>query len=174
MGAYYDALSLAMEWLGQQERTIFFGQGVGNAGTQLSKSFDGVPAEKRIEFPVAEEMQIGLCVGASLNGFIPISIIPRWDFALRAADAIVHSLDRLPLYSDGGYRPRVIIRTAVPSIRPFNPGTQHDGDFSEAFRLMLRTVRIIELEDATEILPAYQTALELNGSTILVEYAAKY
>ena len=94
---------------------MFLGQGVGNPGTAMSDLLKGVPLDKRIEMPVAEEMQVGMCIGMSLNGFIPVCIIPRWNFALRAADQIINHLDRLPLYSDGAYRPKVIIRVATPS-----------------------------------------------------------
>ena len=163
-----------MQWLGEQERVVFLGQGVGNPGTGLSKSLDGVPLSKRIEMPVAEELQTGLCVGASLNGLIPVCIFPRWNFMLRAADAIINHMDRLPLYSAGGYRPKVIIRTAVPSTSPFNPGPQHDADFTDAFRLMLRTTEMVELRDAANIVPAYRRAFDASKPTILVEYTDSY
>ena len=171
---YHKELCRAMTWLGQQDRTIFIGQGVGNAGTSMSDTFAGVPAEKRIEFPVAEEMQIGLSIGMSLNGFIPISVVPRWNFALRAADQIINHLDRLPIYSGGGYRPKVIIRVAAPSVSPFNPQSQHDDDFTDAFRAMLRTVKVVSLRSADEIVPVYARALESDGSTIVVEHTDYY
>jgi pyruvate/2-oxoglutarate/acetoin dehydrogenase E1 component len=164
-----------MTWLGQQERTIFLGQGVApHGGTSMSGTFAGVPIEKRIEMPVAEELQIGMSVGMSLNGFISISIIPRWNFALRAADQIINHMDRLPIYSAGGYRPKVIVRVAAPSNAPFYPQAQHDADFTEPFRMMLRATPIVALESAGDIVPAYQRALEADGSTILVEFTDRY
>ena len=171
---YFSELCRAMTWLGDQEHTEFFGQGVGCAGTAMSDTLAQVHLSKRTEFPVAEEMQVGLCIGASLMGIIPICIIPRWNFALRAADQIINHLDRLPLYSGGGYRPKVIMRIAVPSHKPFNPGTQHDGDFTVAFESMLRRTETIRLYDPADIVPSYQHAYEKTGSTILVEYTDKY
>lgn len=172
--SYHGELCRAMEWLGQQENVLFLGQGVGNPGTSMSDTLVNVPEEKRIEFPVAEELQTGVAIGLALQGYVPVSIIPRWNFMLRAADQIVNHMDRLPLYS--GYRPRVIVRVAVPSVSPFNPGPQHDGDFTVAFRQMLRWMRIIALEDASDIVPAYQQAFDYSGgrSHILVEYTDKY
>ncbi|MGO9304233.1 MAG: hypothetical protein ACLP3R_11215 [Candidatus Korobacteraceae bacterium] len=172
--SYHDELCRAMTWLGEQSKTIFIGQGVGNPGIAFSDTFNGVQADKRIEFPVAEEMQVGMCVGMSLNGYIPVCIIPRWNFMLRAADQIVNHLDRLPLYSGGVYRPKVIIRVATPSVSPFNPGPQHDADLTEAFRAMLRTVQIVRLLEATDIVPAYQRAFAGEGSTILCEFTDRY
>ena len=172
---YFGELCRAMDWLGQQDRIVFFGQGVGNVGTGLSKSFERVPQDKLVELPVAEELQTGLCIGASLNGFIPICIFPRWNFVLRAADQIVNHLDRLPIYSGRrlppeGHRQHLDRRTPTPSI----PGPQHDGDFTEAFRLMLRTVRVVTLESIDAIVPAYRQAYDSAGSTILVELTHAY
>jgi pyruvate/2-oxoglutarate/acetoin dehydrogenase E1 component len=172
--SYNGELSRAMTWLGQQERVMFFGQGVGCEGTALSSSLTGVPIDKRIEMPVAEEMQMGMCIGMSLNGYVPVCIIPRWNFMLRAADQLVNHLDRIPLYSSGGYWPKVIIRVAAPSSHPFNPQSQHDADFTEAFRRMFRTTALVRLIDAGMIVSAYQNAFEAKGSTVLVEYAKEY
>lgn len=170
--SYFDELCLAMSLLADDPRTVFLGQGVGNAGTTMSDTFKDIPAEKRLEFPVAEELQIGMSVGMSLQGLVPISVIPRWNFVLRAADQIVNHLDRLSLYSD--YRPKVIIRTAVPSNRPFNPGPQHDDDFTSAFRLMLRTTDVVTLHSEDDIVPQYEKALHSPRSTILVEFTEFY
>jgi pyruvate/2-oxoglutarate/acetoin dehydrogenase E1 component len=169
---YHDQLCAAMQWLARQRGVLFLGQGVGNAGTGLSQSLESIDPAKRIELPVAEEMQVGMCIGLSLQGYVPVCILPRWNFALRAADQIVNHLDRLPLFS--GYRPKVIIRIASPSTTPFNPGPQHDADFTEAFRLMLRTVRLESLESANQVVPAYHRAFESPVSSIVVEFTERY
>ena len=171
---YHDALTAAMTWLGEQPSVVFLGQGVANNGTSMSTTFEDVPPERRVEMPVAEEMQVGMCVGMSLAGFVPVCVIPRWNFALRAADQIVNHMDALPLYSGGGYRPKVILRVAAPSTHPFNPGPQHDGDFTEGFRQMLRTTTLETLRHAGDIMPAYRRAFGRNGCTILVEYTDLY
>lgn len=172
MSAYFEELCLAMNVLADDDRTIFLGQGVGYAGTTMSASFHQVPPQKLLEMPVAEEMQTGMAIGMSLQGYIPISIVPRWNFILRAADQIVNHLDRLSLYSD--YRPKVIIRTAVPSRSPFNPGPQHDDDFTGAFRAMLRTTDVVTLHKESDIVPQYVKALHSPRSTILVEFSDYY
>lgn len=172
MSAYYHELCLAMNLLADDERTLFLGQGVGCEGTSMASTFKEIPAEKRLEMPVAEELQMGMAVGMSLRGIIPIAVYPRWNFVLRAADAIVNHLDRLSLYSD--YRPKVIIRTAVPSKSPFNPGPQHDDDFTGAFRSMLRTTDVVCLCSESDIVPQYQKALHSPRSTILVEFTERY
>lgn len=171
--SYFTQLNFAMKWLGEQEKTIFLGQGVEYNSTTLSGTFEGVPSHNRIEMPVAEEMQTGMCIGMSLQGYVPICVFPRWNFMLRAADQIVNHLDRIPIYGNG-FRPRVIIRVAAPSTDPFNPGPQHDDDFTVAFRYMLRTVPIKTLETAESIFPAYEQAYLTGGSAIIVEYSRMY
>lgn len=172
---YADELARAMEMVAERPDTIFMGQGVADhGGTTMSPSFKGVPPAQRLEMPVAEELQMGMAIGMALEGILPVCVFPRWNFILRAADQLVNHLDRLPLYSDGGYNPRVIIRTAVPSVNPFNPGPQHDDDFSRAFYEMLRTVDIVHLVSPEMIVPEYRHAMDVPHSTILVEYTERY
>ncbi len=171
---YYDALTEAMTTLGREPKAIFLGQGVTLNGNQLSDSLAGVSRSKRLEFPVAEELQLGTALGLALQGFLPICIFPRWNFMLRAADQLVNHLDRLPIYSAGGYKPRVIIRTAVPSTTPFDPQSQHDDDFSEPFDRMLRTVKVVRLREPWMVTKLYAEAAAHAGSSIMVEYGSKY
>jgi pyruvate/2-oxoglutarate/acetoin dehydrogenase E1 component len=172
--SYFDALVEAMK-LCADCGCVFVGQGVhAGGGTTMSQTLAKVPVSDRyrLEFPVAEELQTGLCIGASLENIPTVCVFPRWNFVLRAADQIVNHLDRLPVYS--GYRPKVIIRVAIPSIEPFYPGPQHDDDFTEPFTQMTRTIKVVRLKEAEMILPAYHAALDSSWSTILVEYTERY
>lgn len=150
---------------------MFVGQGVGVAGTTMTDTLKNVSPDKLLEFPVAEDMQMGFCTGLALQGFIPVCIFPRWNFLLCAANQIVNHLDRLPLL---GYPARVIIRTATPATKKFNPGPQHSDDFTGAFRAMCKTIEVIELHSAEQIFPAYERALNSEHSTLLVEYTELY
>lgn len=158
----------AMDWLGAQPHTVFLGQSVGCSGTTMYASLADIDPTKRTELPVAEELQLGMGIGLSLEGYLPILVYPRFNFLLRATDQLVNHLDRLPIYS--GYRPKVIIRTAVGSTKPLDPGPQHQFDFSDAFRAMLKTVKVVQPRD-DEIFTAYQEAFRFDGSTIVVEGA---
>jgi pyruvate/2-oxoglutarate/acetoin dehydrogenase E1 component len=169
---YFDSLCDAMSLVAQKPNAIFMGQGVGNPGTTMSDTFRDVPAGQKLEMPVAEDMQMGMAIGMSLGGYLPVCVFPRWNFLICAANQLVNHLDRLPLYSN--YKPKVIIRTAVPSKFPFNPGPQHDDDFSSAFSGMLRTVKVVKLHTAGCIVSAYAEALECEQSTILVEFTDSY
>lgn len=169
---YNDALKAAMNWLGAQDRVMILGQAVCYAGTGCYDSLTEVPADKKMEFPVAENFQIGVSTGMAINGLIPVSVVPRWNFLLCATDQIVNHLDKMSLMSDGRCTPKVIIRVAVGSENPVDPQDQHKGNFSEAFRQMCKTIEIIEVHEPEDILPAYQKAYsrEDGKSTIIVEF----
>ena len=165
-----------MEWLAGHEDVIFLGQAVTEPGTAMSNTLKAVDKRKLVELPVAEEMQMGMTIGLAIDGYVPISIFPRWNFLLLAVNQLVNHLDRMPQISDNGYTPKVIIRTGIGSERPLHPQYQHVGDFTDAFRLMLDNIDVIRLHEPEEIFPAYKKAYErLDGrSTIIVEYGDYY
>lgn len=171
---YFDALCSTMKMLARHPRVLFIGQGVGCAGTALTDTLAGIPDEKLIEFPVAEDLQLGFATGLALEGFIPVCIFPRWNFLLCAANQLVNHLDKLHEYSDGGFNPIVIIRTTVPSRRPFDPGPQHDGDFTAQFRQILKHVRVEYLTNPQQVIDGYQRAFSAPWPTLLVEDGSQY
>jgi pyruvate/2-oxoglutarate/acetoin dehydrogenase E1 component len=121
---------------------------------------------------VAEACQLGMSTGLALNGFVPISIFPRWNFLLCAISELVNHLDKYPLLSD--YRPKVIVRTSIGSQRPLHPQHQHIGDFTDAVQQMCKTIKVIRLDEPEQIFPAYVKAYEADHSTILVEWGDYY
>jgi pyruvate/2-oxoglutarate/acetoin dehydrogenase E1 component len=173
---YFDELIRSMDWLASDPRTLFLGQSVKWDGHSLFKSLKNVPDHKRLEMPVAEDFQMGFSLGLALQGVIPVSIYPRWDFLLLAANQLVNHLDKIPQVSRGGFEPRVIIRVSVGSTQPLNPGPQHCQDHTKAFSKMLQTVEVIDLQAASDIFPAYYRAMtRADGySTLLVEHADLY
>ena len=173
---YFDELKKSMEWLSKKNDSIFLGQAVEYPGTGMTNTLSDIQKSKLLEMPVSEEMQLGVSIGLAVNGSIPISIYPRWNFLLLATNQLVNHLDKLSEYSNGEYKPKVIIRTSIGSERPIDPQIQHTGDFSEAFKLMLDTVEVIVLNEPEEIFPAYQKAYLRNDgrSTLLVEYGDYY
>jgi pyruvate/2-oxoglutarate/acetoin dehydrogenase E1 component len=173
---YFDELCRAMEWLASDPRVVFLGQAVACPGTAMSNTLKNVSRDKLLELPVTEELQMGMSSGLALAGQVPVSIFPRWNFLLLATNQVVNHLDKFPLMSNGGYRPKVIIRTGIGSVRPLHPQHQHVGDFTEAFRLMCRNIEVIRLDEPEQVFPAYQRAMERDDgkSTIVVEYGDYY
>jgi len=170
---YFEELKKAMTMLAEHPDTIFIGQSIEYEGTGLYDSLTHIPPNKKIELPVAEYLQAGLANGMAIEGIIPISTYPRWNFLLMATDQIVNHADKFKEMSNGKCIPKLIIRVAVGSERPVDPQCQHKGNFSEAFRLMMNNTEVIELKEPEEILPAYIKALNRTDGfiTILVEFA---
>ena len=163
---FAKAVNDAMRTLAADQRTVFVGQSVRYDGAAIYHSLDGVPMEKRIEFPVVESLQLGYCTGLSLTGKIPVCIFPRMDFMLEAMSQLVQHLDKLPLY---GWKPKVIMRCRVGQKKPLDAGPQHTQNYTEAFRMMLHTVRVDEVRTPQEVTAAYERALQCDGSYLIVE-----
>lgn len=174
MSAYYDEVRRAMAMIAQEPNAIFMGQAVAYPGTAMFGTLEDVPAEKRLELPVMEDTQMGMAIGMSLAGLLPVCIYPRINFLLLAINQLVLHLDKLPTYSQGGYRPKVIVRTAIGSASPLDPGAQHLGDYSLAIKLMLRTVAVVRIDHASEVHAVYKAALRRDGPTVVVEKMEHY
>jgi pyruvate/2-oxoglutarate/acetoin dehydrogenase E1 component len=172
MSTYFSNLCAAMKMVGERSNSIFIGQAVACEGTAMFRTLVDVPMEKRLELPVVEDMQLGMAIGMSLAGHLPVCIYPRFNFLLLAMNQLVLHLDKLRLM--GEYKPRVLVRTAVATPDPLYPGPQHLGSYSTALRHMLNTVKVVDLERADDIIPAYEAALAWDGSTLLIEMSGKY
>jgi pyruvate/2-oxoglutarate/acetoin dehydrogenase E1 component len=176
MGKYFDELKRAMDWLGEKEDTFFMGQAVTYAGTAMTNTLKDVPNNKKMELPVFEEMQTGMTVGMALNGRVPVSIYPRWNFLVLGTNQLVNHLDKIDVMSNGTYNTKAIIRTSIGSERPLHPQHQHVGDFSEQFASLCKNIEVIRLDEPEQIFDAYVKAYERTDgkSTILVEWGDFY
>lgn len=155
---YKNALIDAMSWLARQSDTIFIGQTTVFPGSYMHGSLRDVPKEKMIEWPVAEEMQMGASLGLSLEGYCVVSIYPRFDFLILAMNQLVNHIDKIRWMSEGKMQPRIIIRTSVGPRKPLDAGPQHTQDHCEAFEKMLTTVNVVRLIRAGMIGPFYRQA----------------
>jgi len=174
---YFNELVRAMTWLGEKENTVFLGQSCAIEGTSMYATLKDVSLDKRIELPIMEDSQMGMSIGMALDGkTIPITIFPRFDFAVCASNMILNHLDKIIDYSNGEYKPKVITRVGIGSIRPLDPQAQHRNNYSDGFKLMLKNIEVIELLEPDDIFPAYERAYlrEDGKSTIIVEISDFY
>ena len=169
---YADELKKSMEWLASKDDTLFIGQAVEYPGTAMSNTVRDIDPKKLLEMPVAEDMQMGITLGMALNGTVPISFFPRWNFMILGANQLVNHIDKINIMSDGKYTPKIIIRTSIGSQRPLHPQHQHISDFTAGFKAMCDFVDFIRLDEANQILPAYKNAYERTDGkpTVLVEW----
>ncbi|HTY43794.1 MAG TPA: hypothetical protein VMC80_00955 [Patescibacteria group bacterium] len=171
---YKDELVKAMEFLGKQEKTIFLGQSVACTGNAIFKTLELVPLSKRFEMPIFEDTQMGMSIGLNFEGFIPISIFPRMDFLITAMNQLENHLDKIKEMSHSEFNPKVIIRTAIGSVKPLYPGIQHCSDYTFALKTILKNIDVVKLTNSKEIFTEYKKAFESERSTILIEDSDLY
>ena len=169
---YFDEIKKSMEYIAKKEKSIFIGQAVQVPGTAMFNTLRDINLKKKIELPVAEEMQMGITLGLALEGFIPISIYPRWNFLLLATNQIVNHLDKISEISNGSFKPQAIIRTAVGSVRPLDPQSQHKGDFTDAFKKMCKNIDIYKITEPKDVFKTYKKALKKKRISLIVEVAS--
>jgi pyruvate/2-oxoglutarate/acetoin dehydrogenase E1 component len=172
---YFDEIKKSMNYLAKDKKTIFLGQAVNVPGTAMHNTLKEINKKKLLEIPVAEEMQMGMSLGLALEGYIPISIYPRWNFLLLATNQLVNHLDKISEISNNKLNPQIIIRTAVGSIRPLDPQSQHKGDFTEAYKMMCKNIDFYFLKNTKDIFKTYKKVLKNKKKiSLIVEVADFY
>ena len=163
-----------MEYLAEDPRVVFIGQSVKYTGNAIYNTLKTIDNDRKIETPVFEETQMGLSIGLAMEGYIPVTCYPRFDFLLCAVNQLVNHLDKMEEMTRGAFKPRVIVRTSIGATEPLNGGVQHTKNHTEAFKLLLDHMNVVLLENKKDILPAYQEAYRSEKPTLLVEYGAYY
>jgi len=173
---YIEEVNKGMEYLSDHEKTLFIGQAVEYKGTALTHQVKSVAPHKKIELPVAEELQAGFALGLALEGYIPVSLYPRMNFIILAMNQIVNHLDKWGTMSCGTSVPKVIMKAVVGSKHPLDPGHQHKANYTEVFRSSCESINIVELIYPEQILEEYKMALDRDDgiSTLIVEHGDLY
>ena len=173
---YVEHLVKSMEYLAEDPRTVFIGQSVAYSGNSIYNTLKTIPKDRKIETPVFEETQMGLSIGLAMEGYVPVTCYPRFDFLLLAVNQLVNHLDKMEEMTRGAFKPRVIVRTSIGAKVPLNGGVQHTKDHTEAFRHLLENIDVVLLEDKKDIFAAYEKALnrEDGKSTLIIEYGEYY
>ena len=166
MTAYLHAIKEEMEIFAKDEKVIFLGQQVG--AETFYGTLQGIDKSKRIEMPVAEELQMGMSIGMALEGYLPISIYQRMDFLPRACDQIVNHLDLIRELSCNKFNPKVIIRTTIGNTYPMDVGKQHNKNLVEMFAKGIH-FPILTPKTPFEVHEAYQLARDIKSSIMIVE-----
>lgn len=172
--SYKEEITKAMQLLAKNPRVVFIGQSVAYGGAvPIEATLEGISYDKRIEFPVAEDLQLGICIGLALEGYIPVCIFPRMDFLVLALNQLVNHLDKIEEMSCGQFKPKVIIRASIGSRAPLDPGVQHCQDYTTALHYLRRNIDIEKLYDTEAIMLHYSKATTSERSTILIELGGK-
>jgi len=168
---YHKAICEEMVRIAKIKKSIFLGQQV--ASESFYNTLKEVSMKKRMEMPVAEEMQMGMSIGLAMEGFLPISIYQRMDFLPRAADQLLNHLNILPEMSRNMFNPKVIIRTTVGNKEPIDAGVQHTQDFTDMFKKVLK-FPVIKVTNPKEVHKAYKLATDGDSPVMIVEMQSLY
>ena len=171
---YIEEVQKGMDFLAEDPRTIFMGQAVEYKGTALTHQVKNYASRQLFETPVSEEMQAGVALGLALEGYLPVSLYPRMDFIILAANQIINHLDKWEAMCRGQSKPRIIMKAVVGSNHPLDPGHQHQANHTKAFQSMCSNINVVELTSAPDILPAYEKAHGACNSTLIIEHADLY
>ncbi len=172
--SYSNEIKKSMQMLSKNSKTIFLGQSVEVPGNLLFKSLEYVHKKKKIELPVFEETQMGIAIGLSLNGFIPVTCYPRFDFFILSMNQTINHLDKLNQISSNEFDPVVIIRVLVGGKEGIDAGPQHTGNYTSAMKKMLKFLNVVELKNSNQIYKSYKNCIAKKKSTLFVEYSDLY
>mgnify|MGYP001324853189 FL=1 len=173
---YKSELVKSMSYLGKKKDTIFLGQSVSYSGNAIYNTLVGVPAKKKVELPVFEDVQMGMSIGMALNGYVVITCFPRFDFLICAMNQLVNHLDKIRQMSRGEMRPKVIIRTSIGSKNPLDGGPQHTQDYTKEIKQMLNEVKVIFLNKSENIFTSFKKAYDDKNcySYLFIEHGDFY
>lgn len=168
--SYKDAMSLVMTELGEAG-AIFIGYNV--ARGDAMGTLKGVPADQKLETPVAENLMSGLAIGMSFEGFIPVLYFERHDFMLVAADAIGNHIDKIERISHGEYKVPVIIRAVEAFGGPFYSGPTHHQDFTGVMKELV-DFPVFDPVTGVDVLKAFRGAKESGRPAMIIERKSRY
>lgn len=173
---YKSELIKSMEFLASKNDTIFLGQSVSFSGNAIYNTLSTISEIKKIELPVFEEVQMGMSIGLAMNGYVPITCYPRFDFLILAMNQLVNHLDKMRIMSDSTFKPRVIIRTSIGSKVPLDGGVQHTQDYTSIFKSILTEVNVVFLNKTSQIYSSFKNAYSRKDSksTLLIEHGDFY
>ena len=109
--AVHDALYEEMK---RDKRIIVIGEDVGRDGGvfRATEGLLGEFGEERvIDSPLAESSIVGVAIGMSLNGLIPVPEIQFADFIYSAVDQIISEAAKMRYRSGGGFSCPMVIRS---------------------------------------------------------------
>ena len=174
---YLKEVQRSMEYISKKKNVIFLGQSVEYPGSSIYVSLKKVPMNKRLELPIFEETQMGLSLGLALNGFIPITCYPRFDFLILAMNQLVNHLDKIDYLTNNKFKSKIIIRTLVGSTKPLNAGPQHTQDHTKGFDKMLGFSKVINLRKKESVFKTYKKIINSKSGEkifVIVEDGNKY
>lgn len=159
MKNYSQEITRSMEMLSSNKKIIFLGQSVAYPGSLIYQTLKSIPKKKKIELPVFEEVQMGISIGLALEGYIPVTCYPRFDFLILALNQLINHADKIHHLTNDEFKSRIIVRTLIGATKPLDAGPQHTQDYTVGLKKMLRFTKVIRLTKNSNIYSLYKSTL---------------
>ena len=154
---YKECIIEATDELAKNPKTIFLGYNVKKG--RANGTLKNVPEEQLFETPVAENLMIGLAIGLSLEGYLPVVYIERFDFILNGLDAIINHLMKIGEMSNGQFQPAIILKVAIGfKNKPPYACATHIQDFTRSMETLLSFPVVKLKQESSHIISAFQLA----------------
>src|SRR5439155_19092386 len=168
--AVHDAM---FEEMKRDDRIIVMGEDVGEGG--VFRATEGLLGEfgpnRCIDTPLAESAIVGVAIGASLNGVLPVAEIQFADFIHPAFDQIVSEASRLYYRSNGTCNCPITIRT------PYGAGI-HGGPYHyqsvEAFYAHVPGLKVICVATPYDAKGLLKSAIRDPNPVVFLEHKKAY
>ncbi len=161
------------EEMKRDERIIVMGEDVGEGG--VFRATQGLRDEfgpnRVIDTPLAESAIVGVAIGASLNGIIPIAEMQFADFSHPALDQIVSEAARLHYRSNGTWNCPITIRS------PYGAGI-HGGPYHsqsvEAFYAHVPGLKVVCVAAPYDAKGLLKAAIRDPNPVVFLEHKKAY
>ncbi len=168
--AVRDALSDEMR---RDERVFVLGEDVGGGG--VFRATEGLRDEfgedRCMDTPLAEAAIVGVSIGASINGLLPVAEIQFADFIHPAFDQIVSEAARLHYRSNGAWSCPITVRT------PYGAGI-HGGPYHsqsiEAFYAHVPGLKVICVASPYDAKGLLKSAIRDPNPVMFLEHKKAY
>jgi acetoin:2,6-dichlorophenolindophenol oxidoreductase subunit beta len=160
--------------MAKNSEVMVIGEGVSDPKS-IFKTTDGLVEtfgkDRVSDMPLAENGMTGVCIGLALNGFRPVMVHQRIDFALLAIDQLINNAAKWHYIFNGQASVPLVVRMLVG--RGWGQGPQHAQSLQSLFAHIpgLSVVMPTTTHDAKGMLIS---AIEDNNPVIFIEHRWLY
>lgn len=172
--SYKTEVIRGMQLLAKQPNVLFCGQGVSVKANCLHEQLVGVPEHQRLEVPVFENTQLGMCLGMALTGLLPVCLFPRVNFLTCAMDALCNHVDKWRQMT--GKPAKIIVKTMTGCTKPLDPGPQHSSteSFVDGLMDLFDDILVADVRQDNHVYSTYEEVLKHDGPSLIIERGHLY
>lgn len=172
---YREALNQAMKEEMERDDSVFIvGEEVGlfQGAYKVSQGLLDKFGEMRVrDTPIAEEMIVGLAIGAALAGLRPIAEMMTFNFSLLALDQIVNHAAKIRYMSGGQFSLPLVIRG--PGGAAFQLAAQHSQSL-EAYYAHVPGLKVVMPATPFDAKGLLQSAIKDDNPVVFIENEVLY